>query len=269
MKNKLILIIVLLVALIIIGVIFKDPKTKVGEKINPSSLGELVMADSFETKVLARNDDYVKFDVKYPYFKNINNDFNLKIEDLVKSQMDNHENASRDNWQARFDTQTKGDNIEKVPTDEEKFSFFSDFEIIQSNSSYISFVLKYGGFSGGAHGYENYVSFNYDIKNQKLIELKDLFHNNPQYLNYLSEKSREYLKGEFATVSEEDKQNSSPEAIQEYVDNIISMIEAGTEPTEENFSVFTFTDDKVKIYFAQYQVGPYTIGMPEVELDRN
>jgi hypothetical protein len=268
MKKKLILIIVLLMALIVIGFIFKDPKAKENEKVDLSR-DELVVAGSFETKVLEENNDYVKFDVKYPYFKNTNDDFNLKIEDLIKSQMKDHASVSKDNWQARYDTQTKGDNIEKIPkTDEEKFSFFSNFEIIQSNPSYISFVLKYGGFSGGAHGYENYISFNYDIKNQKLIELKDLFPNNPEYLSYLSEKSREYLKSEFATVSEEDKKNSSPEAIQEYVDNIISMIEVGTEPKEENFSIFTFTEDKVKIYFAQYQVGPYVIGMPEVEIDR-
>ena len=49
---------------------------------------------------------------------------------------------------------------------------------------------------------------------------------------------------------------------------MVSMIESGTEPKEENFSVFTFTPDKVKIYFAQYQVGPYVIGMPEVEVNR-
>jgi len=49
----------------------------------------------------------------------------------------------------------------------------------------------------------------------------------------------------------------------------MEMINSGTEPKEENFSVFTFTRDrKVKIYFAQYQVGPYAIGMPEVEVDR-
>jgi len=231
--------------------------------------GELVVNSSYETKVLNPSNAYVKFEVKYPSFKNASPDFNSQIETLIKTQMDDHVKISEENWQARYDTQGEGENIPRVPVkDEDKFSFFSDFVIVQSNPIYISFVLKYGGFSGGAHGYENIISFNYDVKNQKVITLKDLFVNNSQYLNTLSLKSREYLNKQFATVSEEDKKNSTPEAIKEYIDNIISTIEEGTMPIEENFSIFTFTGDKIKIYFSQYQVGPYSMGMPEVEIDR-
>jgi hypothetical protein len=228
----------------------------------------LIVASSYETKVLNPSNAYVKFDVKYPSFKNVSPDFNSQIETLIKTSMDDHIKASKEYWQSRIDTQMKGENIPKIPTKNDKLSFFSDFTVVQSNSNYISFVLKYGGFSGGAHGYENYVSFNYDLKNKKVVELKDLFANDSNYLTTISTKSRVYLKKQFATVSKEDKDNSSPEAIKEYVDNIVGMIESGTEPTVENFSVFTFTGDKVKIYFAQYQVGPYVIGMPEIEIDR-
>ena len=49
---------------------------------------------------------------------------------------------------------------------------------------------------------------------------------------------------------------------------LVSMIEDGTQPKEENFSVFTFTPTTVTLYFGQYQVGPYVLGMPEVELSR-
>lgn len=271
MKNKPILIIFLLVISIILIVVLATSKSKEKVEINtesPVQTEEIVVSDSFETKFLNPDDTYVKFDVKYPYFKNADKDFNLKIETLIKSQIEDDIKLSEENWQARYDTQTAGENIPKTPkNDEDKFYFFSNFTIIQSNSSYISFVLKYGGFNGGAHGYENITSFNYDVKNKKIIELKDIFSNNSQYLNYISTKSRDYLKKEFATVSEEDKKNSAPEAIKEYINNIVEMIESGTEPKEENFWVFTFTKDKIRIYFAQYQVGPYVIGMPEVEID--
>ncbi len=230
---------------------------------------DIVISDSFETKVLNPNNAYVKFDVEYPYFTKADENFNASIENLIKKQIDEHMVASQENWKARYDTQVEGDNIPITPNKEEdKFSFFSDFEIVQSNSTYISFVLKYGGFSGGAHGYENITSYNYDVINQRLVELKELFSNDPEYLKTISIKSREYLKKQFATTSEEDKKNSDPEALKEYVNNMVSMIEDGTEPIEENFSVFTFTGNKIKIYFGQYQVGPYVIGMPEVEIDR-
>ncbi|MFA6251437.1 MAG: DUF3298 domain-containing protein [Candidatus Paceibacterota bacterium] len=272
MKKNLILVIFLIIILIIIGFIFKNSNTKKGtsETEKPLILNEgLIVADSYETKTMNLDDPYSTFDVKYPYFKNADVSFNANVETFVKNKMDEHVKNSADSWQARYNTQVRGDNIPKVPaTTDDKFSFISDFTIIQSNSSYISFVLNYGGFSGGAHGYENKVSFSYDVKNKKVIELEDLFTNNPDYLTYLSEQSREILKKEFATVSEEDRKNSDPEAIKEYVDNIVSMIQEGTEPKAENFSVFTFTPEKIKIYFAQYQVGPYVIGMPTVEVDR-
>jgi len=227
---------------------------------------EIIVSDSFETKVLNAKDDYVNFDIKYPSFKNVDSDFNLKIENLIKLKMEDHKKVSQEYWQARIDTQTKGENISKIPSDEEKMSFFSNFTVAQSNSNYISFILKYGGFSGGAHGYEDIVSFNYDVKNHRNIELKDLFINNTQYLTTLSNSSREYLKNQFATISEEDKNNSTPEALKQYVDNMVSMINSGTEPKEENFNTFTFVPGKLKIYFAQYQVGPYVIGEPEFEM---
>jgi hypothetical protein len=229
---------------------------------------EVVVPGSFETKVLNPDDQYVTFDVKYPSFIKADDSFNASIENLVKTKMDEHLKASKEYWQARLDTQMKGENLPKIPNSDDKLSFFSDFTIVQSNSNNISFILKYGGFSGGAHGYETKISFNYDVYTQKDITLDYLFPDNPEYLNTISNISREYLKNQFAIVSEEDKANSSPEALQEYVDNMVSMIEAGTEPKEENFSIFTFTPYIIKIYFADYQVGPHAIGMPEIEIDR-
>jgi hypothetical protein len=247
--------------------IYKETKIYDGQLT--TQIEEIIMPSTFETKVLNITNPYAKYDIKYPYFKNADKDFNLNIENLIKTQIEDHKVISSENWQARFNTQGEGENIPNTPvSEEEKFSFFSDFTIVQSNSNYISFILKFGGFSGGAHGYETNVSYNYDVKNQKIIELKDLFQNNPEYLTTLSNISREYLKNQFATVTEEDKKNSSEVAIKEYIDNIVGMIEIGTEPKIENFSIFTFTPDKVKIYFAQYQVGPYSIGMPEFEINR-
>jgi hypothetical protein len=275
MKKKLIPILLIIVVLISLFFVYKNLIQKKETEINTNITQPivqpegLILSDSFETKVLNPSNLYVKNDVKYPYFKNASSDFNLKIENFIKKAMEDHDSLSKDNWMARYNTQVKGDNVPKVPaTDADKFYFSSDFTIVQSNSTYISFVLNYGGFSGGAHGYENNISFNYDVKNQKNIELKDLFPNNTEYLNYLSTESRNFLeKQDFANVSEEDKKNSTPEAIKQFLDSITSSIEMGTEPKIENFSVFTFTPDKVKIYFGQYQVGPYVIGMPEVEID--
>jgi len=272
MKKNLITIILLVIVLIAVGFIFGSSPSKDGTGVGKNSVvqkGDLIVDGSYESKTLTEDDPYVTFDIKYPYFTNADVSFNSQIEDLIKTKMEDHRKASQDYWQARYDTQEKGDNFPKIPAKEEdKLSFFSDFTIVQSNPFYISFVLKYGGFSGGAHGYEINKSFAYDVQNQKAIELKDLFPNDTEYLTYLSNASRKYLDAQFATVSEEDKKNSDPEAIASYIKGMTSAIEDGTKPINDNFSVFTFTPDKIKIYFAQYQVGPYSIGMPEVEINR-
>ena len=246
----------------------KKNNSKNKENIIETVIEPDVVTNTYEERILPMENPYVIYNVKYPYFKNADESFNSSVETLLKNKMEEHANVSKDGWEAHYNTQIKGDNIPKVPNENQKFNFYSDYRIIQSNSSYISYVLTYGGFSGGAHGYEIEVSFNYDVKNQKVLTLKDMFPNNSDYLNYLSEQSRNILKGKYAVVSEEDKSSfENPDQIKEYEDNAMNSINLGTDPKEENFSVFTFIKDRITIYFAEYQVGPYVIGMPEVEID--
>ena len=273
-KNKTAIILFIIILGLVGYIVYKNwvPKqeeVKVENKVETQTKAEeLVIKDSYQTKTLTQADPYMKFDVKYPSFKNADADFNASIEKLLKNGMTEDAKSSKENWQARYDTQVKGDNIPKVPANDDKFAFYSSYKVIQSNSDYISVVLNYGAFTGGAHGYENNVTFNYDVKNKKNIELKDLFPNDPDYLTYLSTQSRISLKKTFATVSENDKQQATAEEIKEVVKDIVTSIDSGTEPKAENFTAFTFTKNKITIYFSQYQVGPYSFGSPEVEINR-
>lgn len=267
--NLIVILVVLLVLSTTLYIINKNSKLKETPIIanNPKE-SLLVVTDSFAIKAIPLDDVYTNFDVKYPSFKNADKNFNLQIENLLKTEIESFKADSAANWQTRFETQAVGENIKKVPDNTDKFTFASDFVIVQSNANYISFVLHYGGFNGGAHGFENVISYNYNVKSQKEIGIGSLFPKDSNYLNTLSTKSRSFLKSKFAIVTEEDKKNSDPEALKEYINNATSMINNGTEPKAENFSVFTFTPDKIKIYFADYQVGPHSIGMPLFEFDR-
>jgi len=226
----------------------------------------LIVDGSYQTKQLTIDDLYINFDVKYPYFKNANIDFNLSIENFLKEQIESDKMIAKENWQARYDLQTREDKIPEVPQEEDKFYFYSDYTIVQSNSSFVSFVLSFGAFTGGAHGYEVKKSYNYDLENNRYLTLADIYKGDESYLDKLSQTSREILKKEYATVSDEDRANSDPLAIEDYLENINSSIDSGTEPLEDNFKTFTFTPNGIKIYFAQYQVGPYVMGMPEIEI---
>lgn len=219
---------------------------------------DLVIGSSYETKIISEGSDYVTINAKYPYFLQASAEFNTQVETVVKKVIADQKQSAEDNWKARYETRAPGDEItEKPSSDEDKWPLVADFTLAQSNANYISYVLEYSGFSGGAHGYASKVSFAYDVKNNKILTLKDLFPNDPDYLKKLSDQSRTSLKEQYVVMNDGDDTSS-----------IVSSIEDGTQPKEENFSVFTFTPTKLKIYFGEYQVGPYVMGMPEVELSR-
>jgi len=269
MKKQYILILIAMLVLALIISIAKPKTINKVDYVDNEAIEELVISDSYELRVIDLSDEYIKFEVKYPYFKNAPDVFNENIFKLLNNEVSNSKKLAKENWMARYNTKLPDENISEIPSSDDKFSFYSDFTIAQSNSNYISLVLNYGGFLGGAHGYEINVSFNYDLKNGKFLSIKDLFLNDEEYLSYLSSESRKYLMSQYVNTSTYNQNDlNSDGSFNEYNQSLISSINQGTEPKEENFSVFTFTPDKIKIYFADYQVGPHSIGMPEVEIDR-
>jgi hypothetical protein len=99
--------------------------------------------------------------------------------------------------------------------------------------------------------------------------LKGLLNNDESYLDFISSESRKQLmKGYLPGVSYE-KYFQELTFYSESDESGAEMLYSGTEPKDENFSVFTFDDKKINIYFAEYQVGPYVIGTPVVVFDRN
>lgn len=273
-KKNLIIILILMIAIVALAILFSGPKeTKIPKIMNNQQLTtdeEDVIVETFESRQIKKDDKYVNFDIKYPYFFYAGPDFNSQIKDFLETQIEAHSLTSRDAWQARYQTRSEENEIAEFPrNNDEKFYFFSDFEVIQSNSSFISVIVHYGGYSGGAHGYENRVSFNYDIKNKTKVELIDLFAGNSNYLQILSDKSKIYFQDLLdSKIKETFTEEDDNQAVQDYVSNYMTMIENGTKPTKENFSVFSFTKDNIIIYFGQYQVGPYSDGAHELEISR-
>ena len=174
------------------------------------------------------------FDVVYPQFKDASLGFNQKIENLVMEGIENHKKDAEESWrQGR-----------------EKFQFYTTWAPVQVNKNYISFLLRLGGYVGGAHGYENLASFNYDVTAEKEIALSDLFPEDPDYLKTISEFVRRDLRRQLGNNANED------------------ILLAGTEPNAENFSVFTLLPGSVTFYFVEYQVAPYAAGSSKVVMPR-
>src|SRR3989344_948907 len=209
-------------------------------------------------------DSYATFDVVYPEFKNAGAEFNQSISDLAIAGIAQHKKVSEDSWKARYETSSEGDGINEFPTEGEKFQFYMSWTPVQVNEEFISVLVTVGGYTGGAHGYQNLISFNYDVVNKKDVKLSDLFPGNSNYLKTVSDFSRKDLTTQFRKKLE--VKTKDDEKV--FQGSVIPMMLAGTTPESLNFSVFTFTKDAVKLYFTQYQVAPYAMGESVVVLSR-
>ena len=123
------------------------------------------------------------------------------------------------------------------------------YELIKSESLYSFHFIVYK-FSGMANpAYVEYVYY-YDIKNNKEVKYDALFKDQTKALKKLSDLSSKELKSRKNLVLYDDEE-----------------VAKGLEPTEENFSLLLFTDDKLKVVFPLYQVAPRSTGRIELEFD--
>lgn len=258
MKNKNIFWTILIIIILLICIIFFFGTEIRKDGINTTvEIGEKNQSVKMELKSIEEKTALYKSNIIYPYFDNANQEFNDSIVNTAKTAWDEFKQTTQENWQALKDTafadQKVGDNPENP------FEFDLKCEIVQQTDNYISLVMRFGGYpGGGAHGYQNLVTFNYDVANKKIIKLADLFPGNPDYLKKVSEYSKTQLINKFSQ-DVEDKEGLA---------GIKEMIQMGTEPNEENFKNFTISQNNIlTIYFGQYQVAPYASGEQKVEMN--
>lgn len=117
-----------------------------------------------------------------------------------------------------------------------------------TSSSTITYKLETYMYTGGAHGGTFIETFTYG-KDGKLITLNDILVSSDS-MKKLSTLARNYLYNKVGDQSQNE------------------VVDAGTEPTPENFGVWYITDTGIVFVFQQYQVGPYTIGIQEFPIRR-
>jgi hypothetical protein len=253
-----------------LGTKYNSPKesedTTQTEPVAETPEPELLVDKSLSTdKTYTVLHPYTTFKVAYPQFKNATPDFNKKIAEQVNAGIEQQKKDSEYSWKARYETQSAGEDISQFPSKDDKFYYDVSWQATQENNRFISFLLVTSAYAGGAHGYEVLSSFNYDVIKKQEITLADLFANDPDHLDTISEFSRKDLTAQFRkklSVKTKDEEKT-------FQDSIVPMMLGGTTPDEINFSVFTFTDDNITFYFNQYQVAPYSMGLSKIVMSRN
>lgn len=233
----------------------------------------LVNPSYIQEKTLKQNNQYTTVDITYPELKNLDMKENRKIAEFFARFISEHNKVSKENMKARFDTdpENKGKDFSTlVLSDEDKYAADGGYTAVQVNDMYISLLYSYGAYQGGAHGFQNLLSYNYDVKNKKALTLSDILKDKKieqgSVLEFLSEESRKQLLQKFAPDVEYKRSSDDLVYDKDQYEFIIQSIYDGTEPTAENFNVYTFTPDELTIYFGQYQVASYVDGIQEVKI---
>lgn len=193
----------------------------------------------------------------YPSFPQASREFNQKIAAAVTGMVADFKQAANDDYQARIKLDPKFQD-EFVKGDFYTYQVKAD--VVQSNDRFVSVVIHLGGYTGGAHPFNDVITFNDDVRaGKEIASVTDLYPGQPDPLSWVSDKARVELSKRLAEAAGEETLD----------DNVKRMLDDGTDPsTPENFRNFTFTDAAVTLYFGEYQVAPYVFGEQTVTLDR-
>ncbi len=186
----------------------------------------------------------------YPEFDYASVDFNKQIKAVVQQAIDEHFLMSEENQKAMRETDLR-DESERLDI----FPLTVRFEAPVHTQDMISVLIHIDHYSGGAHGTSSMHTFTYDVAKKKILSLKDMF---PGYekilLAKLSEEARRQL---IAHLTASMGDGNEPD---------LDFLRGGTEPVEENFRLFTLSEQKdaLTIYFGLYQVAPYVYGEQQI-----
>lgn len=122
------------------------------------------------------------------------------------------------------------------------------YRLVRATENIVSIIWDVWNFTGGAHGNLDIVTFVYDLRAGRALDLQDLFADEEGALNLLSRLSGEKLKESLGDMADE------------------AMIKNGTTPDLDNFACVVPTPEGVRVYFQPYQVAPWAAGPQEVNI---
>lgn len=213
--------------------------------------------DTMTMVSVADENEYATVTGTYPQFANATAAFNAQISQVIEAARVAHLADSAENYKARYETATPDEQVARVPDAGARYPMSVDTKIVRNDTKVISLVVSIDEYAGGAHGQHTILTFNYDVVAGKPITIADLAQGDARFLEKLSLKSRALLLPQLALAG-----NMEQSEVHQ------GMLNDGTEPFEENFSVFTIPNDtQVTFYFDEYQVAAYVFGPQQITVD--
>ncbi|MCC3863788.1 DUF3298 and DUF4163 domain-containing protein [Terrisporobacter petrolearius] len=133
--------------------------------------------------------------------------------------------------------------LEDFELDESNFVADASYEVKKNTVNTISILIKYYKYSGGAHGYYEYVPYNIDLKSGDNLALKNIFKKDVDYKEIIDKEVEKQIK-------ELGKKEKDLDKVYDFY---------GIKENQK----FYLKDDEIVIYFDLYDIAPYAAGIPE------
>lgn len=127
-----------------------------------------------------------------------------------------------------------------------EYEFLSGFTVTYDADCFVSLYTDQYLYTGGAHGTTQRTSETWDFSSGKRLSLSDFYPNSPSYQERI-------LKNLQRQVSEREKR-----APYTYFDDYASLLRSTFNPES-----FYMTPKGIVIYYQQYDIAPYSTGLPE------
>lgn len=133
-------------------------------------------------------------------------------------------------------------------TDNSSFRADVSYEIKKNTENIVSLTLYFYKYSGGAHGYYEYVPYNIDMRNGDIVNLQDIFKEKYDY--------KSVINHEIERQIEEIEKEQNAQGVYDF------------KSISEN-QKFYIKDGSLIIFFDLYEISPYAAGVPEFNIDIN
>ena len=197
------------------------------------------------------NDNTNPFVIKiiYPYIASLDS-FNKRVKDITDKEISDFKTNSLAN-----DAEVK--KVDPVAyanyPQAREYELDIGYDKGEIDNNIISVMFNVYNFEGGAHGASYFVPLNYNVKTKQEIKLSDLFPNQPDYLQKISD---------FCTADLTKQLTKS-------LGNLDgTYLKDGAGPVADNFQYFLINpNNTITFYFPQYQVaygaaGDFKVTMP-------
>jgi hypothetical protein len=249
-EYKIFVVILIIIAIIVVGYGFtKHPNTVTSPSVTAVPTGSTVSTLSI-VSIHETASSSPQVNVQYPQFSSLPPSANEDIASSTKSRLADFRDTVAENMAARFATGGSHDEISSS-----SYSFNASWQPAQVSDRYVSFIIRYDSYSGGANENQEIQTFNYDVASGTPLTLEDLFPNISKLLQKISAIAREQLRSSLSSAAP----GYTPD----------QMLSEGTAPLDENFSNFTFTDNAITFYFPKYAVAPGAFGEQRVVISRS